>query len=89
MSAFSAPSANPSLDSSNVDRLKSKAIALEGRKKHEKALVKYEEVLVIQQRDLPVGHAETHETLLSIDRCIEQLKYVSIDNGDVALTMVM
>jgi hypothetical protein len=41
-------------------------------------------VLVIQQRDLPVGHLDTHETLTSIDRCIDQLKYASIDNMDVA-----
>jgi hypothetical protein len=44
----------------------------------------YEEVLVIQQRDLPVGHLDTHETLTSIDRCIDQLKYASVDSGDVA-----
>jgi hypothetical protein len=24
-----------------------------------------------------------HETLTSIDRCIDQLKYASVDNGDV------
>jgi tetratricopeptide (TPR) repeat protein len=67
----------------NLEQLKSEAIALEGGSKHEEALAKYEEVLVIQQRDLPPGHADTHETLTSMDRCIDQLKYVSIDNGDV------
>jgi hypothetical protein len=57
---------------------------LEGSNQHDETLAKYEEVLVIQQRDLPVGHADTHETLTSIDRCIEQLKYASIGNFDVA-----
>jgi hypothetical protein len=84
MSAFSAPPINPNLDSSNLEQLKSEAIALEGSKQYEEALAKYEEVLVIQQRDFPVGHLDTHETLLSIDRCIDQLKYASIDNLDVA-----
>jgi tetratricopeptide (TPR) repeat protein len=84
MSAFSAPPINPNLDSSNLEQLKSEAVALEGSKKHEEALAKYEEVLVIQQRDLPVGDNDTHETLTSIDRCIDQLKYASVDNGDVA-----
>jgi hypothetical protein len=68
MSAFSAQTVNPNLDSSNLEQLKAEAIALEGSKKHEEALAKYEEVLVIQQRDLPVGHLDTHETLTSIDR---------------------
>jgi tetratricopeptide (TPR) repeat protein len=77
------PSASPSLDSSNLEQLKSEAVDLEGSKKHEEALAKYEEVLVIQQRDLPPGHLDTHETLTSIDRCIDQLKYASIDNFDV------
>jgi tetratricopeptide (TPR) repeat protein len=70
-------------DSNKLEQLKSEAVALEGRKKHEKALAKYEEVLVIQQRDLPVGDPDTHETLTSIDRCIDQLKYFTTDNGDV------
>jgi tetratricopeptide (TPR) repeat protein len=83
MSAFSAPTVNPNLDSSDLEQLKAEAIALEGSKKHEEALAKYEEVLVIQQRDLPVGHSDTHETLTSIDRAIDQLKYASIDNFDV------
>jgi tetratricopeptide (TPR) repeat protein len=86
MPSFSAPPVNPSLDSSNLDQLKADAIALEGSKEHEEALAKYEEVLVIQQRDLPVGHPDTHETLISIDRCIDQLKYASIDNFDVAIS---
>jgi hypothetical protein len=77
-----APSA-PNLDSSNLEQLKSEAVALEGSKKHEEALAKYEEVLVIHQRDLPPGHLDTHETLTSIDRCIDQLKYASIDKMDV------
>jgi hypothetical protein len=68
----------------NLEQLKSEAVALEGSKKHEEALAKHEEVLVIQQRDLPPGHADTHETLNSIDRVIDQLKYASVDNGDVA-----
>jgi hypothetical protein len=84
MSAFSASPINPSLDSSNLEQLKVEAVALEGSKKHEEALMKYEEVLVIQQRDLPVGHPDTHETLISIDRVIDQLKYASIDNLEVA-----
>jgi tetratricopeptide (TPR) repeat protein len=84
MSAFSVPPINPSLDSSNLEQLKAAAIALEGSKKHDEALAKYEEVLFIQQRDLPVGHPDTHETLTSIDRVIDQLKYDSIDNFDVA-----
>jgi hypothetical protein len=84
MSAFSAPPINPNLDSSNLKQLKDEAVALEGNKKHEEALSKYEEVLVIQQRDLPVGHLDTHETLTSIDRCIDQLKYASVDSGDVS-----
>jgi tetratricopeptide (TPR) repeat protein len=77
MSAFSAPPINP-----NLEQLKSEAITLEGSKKHDESLAKFEEVLVIQQRDLPSGHADTHETLISIDRVIEQLKYVSVDNLD-------
>jgi tetratricopeptide (TPR) repeat protein len=84
MSALSAPPINPNLDSSNLEQLKLAAIALEDNKKHEEALAKYEEVLVIQQRDLPVGDLDTHDTLVSIDRCIDQLKYASIDNLDVA-----
>jgi tetratricopeptide (TPR) repeat protein len=84
MSASSAPPIIPNLDSTNLEQLKAEAIALEGSNKHEEALVRYEEVLVIQQRDLPVGHLDTHETLMSIDRCIDQLKYASIDNMDVA-----
>jgi hypothetical protein len=84
MPAFSATPVNPNLDSNNLEQLKSQAIALEGSKKHEEALARYEEVLVIQQRDLPPGHLDTHETLTSIDRCIDQLKYASIDNADVA-----
>jgi tetratricopeptide (TPR) repeat protein len=84
MSASSAPSTTPNLDSSNLEQLKAEAIALEGSKKNDEALAKYEEVLVIQQRDLPVGRLDTHETLMSIDRCIDQLKYASVDNGDVA-----
>jgi hypothetical protein len=63
-----------------LEQLKSEAIALEGDNQHEKALAKYEEVLVIQQRDLPLGHPDTHETLTSIDRVIDQLKYSSITN---------
>jgi tetratricopeptide (TPR) repeat protein len=82
--AAAVPSASPSLDSSNLEQLKTEAIALEGDKQHDEALAKYEEVLVIQQRDLPVGHLETHETLTSIDRVIDQLKYASVDNFDVA-----
>jgi hypothetical protein len=31
----------------NLEQLKSEAVALEGNKKHEEALAKYEEVLVI------------------------------------------
>jgi tetratricopeptide (TPR) repeat protein len=84
MSDFSAPPINPDLDSSNLEQLKAEAIALEGSKQHDEALAKYEEVLVIQQRDLPVGHLDTEKTLLSIDRVIDQLKYASIDNGNVA-----
>jgi tetratricopeptide (TPR) repeat protein len=80
MSALSAPPINPNVVSSNLEQLKSEAIALEGNNKHEEALAKYEEVLAIQQRDLPPGHLDTHETLTSIDRCIDQLKYSSIDN---------
>jgi tetratricopeptide (TPR) repeat protein len=67
-----------------LEQLKSEAIAFESSTKHEEALAKYEEVLVVQQRDLPVGHPDTHETLTSIDRVIDQLKYASIDNGDVS-----
>jgi flagellar basal body rod protein FlgF len=67
----------------NLEQLKSEATTLEGSKKHGEALAKYEEVLVIQQRELPVGHLDTHETLTSIDRVIDQLKYASVDNGDV------
>jgi hypothetical protein len=84
MSSFSAPPISPNLDSSNLEQLKSAAIALEGSKKHEEALAKYEEVLVIQQRDLPVGHLDTHDTLTSIDRCIDQLKYASVDSGNLS-----
>jgi tetratricopeptide (TPR) repeat protein len=84
MSALSAPPIHSDLDSSNLEQLKAAAITFESSKKHEEALAKYEEVLVIQQRDLPVGHLDTHETLTSIDRCIDQLKYASIDNLDVA-----
>jgi tetratricopeptide (TPR) repeat protein len=84
MSAFSAPPINSNLDSSNLGQLKLEAVTLEDERKLEEALAKYEEVLVIQQRDLPVGHPDTHETLTSIDRCIDQLKYASVDNGDAA-----
>jgi hypothetical protein len=70
-------------DGNKLEELQSEAIALEGSKKHEEALSKYEQVLVIQQRDLPPGHAATHDTLTSIDRIIDQLKYASIDNFDV------
>jgi hypothetical protein len=84
MSALSSPPINPNFDSSNLEQLKLEAIASEGSKEHEEALAKYEEVLVIQQRDLPLGHSDTHETLTSIDRVIDQLKYASVDNGDVA-----
>jgi tetratricopeptide (TPR) repeat protein len=84
---MSAPSsANANLDSSNLERLKVEAGDLECCEEYEEALAKYEEVLVIQQRDLPPGHANTHETLTSMDRCIDQLKYKSIDNGDVELS---
>jgi hypothetical protein len=72
-----------SASSSNLKQPKTEAIDLEGEGQHEEALAKYEEVLVIQQRDLPPGDPDTHETLTSIDRCINQLKYASIDNGDV------
>jgi tetratricopeptide (TPR) repeat protein len=74
---------SPNLNSSSLKQLKSTAIALEGNKKHEEALAKYDKVLAIQQRDLPPGHLDTHETLMSIDRVIEQLKYASVDNGDI------
>jgi hypothetical protein len=86
MSAFPAPPINPSIDSNNLELFKDEAVALEGSKTHEEALAKYEEVLVIQQRDLPPGHLDTHETLTSIDRCIDQLKYASIDNFDVLMS---
>jgi hypothetical protein len=79
MSAISSPPIN-----ANLDQLKAEAVAMEGEGQHEEALAKYEEVLVIQQRDLPVGDPDTHETLMSIDRCIDHLKYASIDNFDVA-----
>jgi tetratricopeptide (TPR) repeat protein len=81
---FSAQTVNPNLDSSNLEQLKAEAIALEGDEQYEEALANYEKVLVIQQRDLPVGHLDTHETLTSIDRAIDQLKYASIENADVA-----
>jgi tetratricopeptide (TPR) repeat protein len=71
-------------DGNKLEQLKADGVALEAHKKYEDALAKFEEVLAIQQRDLPVGHPDTHETLTSIDRCIDQLKYASIDNMDVA-----
>jgi hypothetical protein len=67
MSAVSAPSVNPNLDSSNLEQLKAAAIALEGEEQHEEALAKYDEVLVILHRDLPLGDPGTHETLTSMD----------------------
>jgi hypothetical protein len=71
-------------DGSNLEQLKSEAIGLEFCEEYEEALAKFEEVLVIQQRDLGNDLDDTHETLTSMDRCIDQFKYASVDNGDVA-----
>jgi hypothetical protein len=84
MSAVSTSPVTSNLDSSNLEQLKQQAVALEGDGQHDEALAKYEEVLVIQQRDLPPGHLDTHETLTSIDRVIDQLKYHSVDNLEVS-----
>ncbi len=72
MSALSASTSN---NSSNLQQLKDEAIALEASKDYHEAYAKYEEVDVIQQATLGPAHADTMETLMSMDKVIEKIKY--------------
>ena len=75
MSAFSSPPLD-NLDDNETQlvllkQLKDEAIELEGNKQFEEANEKYEKLLTAQQA---INHPGTMETMMSIDRVIEELK---------------
>jgi tetratricopeptide (TPR) repeat protein len=55
-------------------KMKEDALAFEGKKQYEKANEKYDELLDEQTKTIGASHPDTVETMMSIERCIEQLK---------------